>query len=539
MGGIDEPRPERVTRAESSLDPPHDASTVRERPNGSASLALPQPLSSLAFEGQRAQVFDALFERAVHPQTFGRYVILDSLGEGGMGIVLRAFDRELDRPIALKVLREDLDEQYSARLRREAQAMAKLSHPNVVQVYEVGQVQGRTFVAMELIKGKSADQWIKQQPRPGWRSCVEMFMQLGQGLAAAHTKGLVHRDFKPSNAIIDQEGRARVLDFGLARSGHEGPSGDCPRPESWPESEPLELGALETSLTRTGAILGTPAYMPLEQIIGLEADPRSDQFSFCVSLYEAVYGERPFKGRTLCELAFALEAGEVRPAPPGNNAPVALRTALLRGLSSAPDERWPSMNALLEELERVVLEHVEPADALPVFERALTLCTTYGVDPALLATTRFVLARALWATPARHDDEGVGSPGPADQAGPTFAELGDTEHDGRPDQAANLHTMHPDSERDGPSGAAAADLRWQETFGETDAWLTRPRAPASRRVASADASPRRTIRRFVDLTEHADEQLHALQRKTGAASLSEVICRALATYERCIEHRLE
>ncbi|MEM7157059.1 MAG: serine/threonine-protein kinase [Myxococcota bacterium] len=292
-------------------------------------------------------------------QMLGRYAVLGTLGRGGMGTVLEAFDRSLGRHVALKVLHRELDDQHTLRLRREAQAMAKLSHPNVVQVYEVGEVDGQTFVAMELVQGMTAKAWVEQDPRPDWRACVQMYIKLGAGLVAAHESGLIHRDFKPSNAILDDKGRPRVLDFGLARQvdeADEAPSPPSPAPEDLDESGPLSQ-----SLTRTGAVLGTPAYMPLEQMKGQEADARSDQFSYCVALYEAVYGERPFQGRSLAALMISMSSGEnsiakgVRTSTStGTRVPAALRRILQRGLATEPAERWPSMEALLTELRRVV-----------------------------------------------------------------------------------------------------------------------------------------------------------------------------------------
>ncbi|MEM9453810.1 MAG: tetratricopeptide repeat protein [Myxococcota bacterium] len=281
----------------------------------------------------------------------GRYVLLGTLGKGGMGTVLEAFDRTLDRRVAVKVLHRDLGERHTTRLMREAQAMAKLSHPNVVQVYEVGEVEGRAFVAMELVRGQTPREWLQQQPRPDWRACVEMFISLGAGLSAAHARGLVHRDFKPRNAIIDEEGRPRLLDFGLARQAD---TEDDASNTLLPVGARVDTDALDTPLTRTGAVLGTPAYMSPEQIKGHEADARSDQFSFCVSLYEAVYGERPFAGRGMKALLMAMAAGQIRPAPRESRVPTALRTVLLRGLSFEPERRWPSMEALLAALRKLV-----------------------------------------------------------------------------------------------------------------------------------------------------------------------------------------
>ncbi|MCA9655156.1 MAG: serine/threonine protein kinase, partial [Myxococcales bacterium] len=216
-----------------------------------------------------------------------------------------------------------------------------------VQVYEVGESEGRTFVAMELVEGETLDLWIHRHPRPSWRECIEVFLGVGEGLAAAHGQGLIHRDFKPSNAIIDRSGRPRVLDFGLARrvdGGDDEPVVDEAPAEGRPE--------LEVALTRTGAVLGTPAYMPPEQMLGGSASPRCDQFSFCVALYEALYGERPFEGLTTRLLLEAVRAGRLRAAPRGSRVPAAVRSIVARGLSFEPDARWPSMDALLERLRR-------------------------------------------------------------------------------------------------------------------------------------------------------------------------------------------
>jgi len=317
----------------------------------------------------RARTYDAFLRRDAEPRQLGRYVVLDVLGQGGMGVVLRAYDRELDRMVALKLLHDGIDEQHAQRLRREAQAMAKLSHPNVVQVYEVGEVEGQTFVAMELVKGKTLKAWMEQQPRPGWRACVELFMQLGAGLSAAHEQGLVHRDFKPGNAIIDDKGRARVLDFGLARRDDEVEH----EPSVMLEKVRTDVHAavpLETSLTETGTVLGTPAYMPPEQMLGQETDARSDQFSFCVALHEAVYGERPYEGDSMMAMMMSMRSGSVRPVPKGSDVPLALRKVLLRGLAVAAAERWPSMEGLLEELRRV---------AAPRRRRALVLVVSVGL----------------------------------------------------------------------------------------------------------------------------------------------------------------
>ncbi|MEM9454598.1 MAG: tetratricopeptide repeat protein [Myxococcota bacterium] len=316
-----------------------ESESVDSRPN----------LRGLIQAAERNQVFEALFQVPAKRQQLGRYVVLGTLGRGGMGTVLVAFDRTLDRRVAVKVLHQRLAERHTRRLLREAQAMAQLSHPHVVQVYEAGEIDGQAFIAMELVQGQTLREWMDQKPRPGWRACVEVFLQVGMGLAAAHTRGLVHRDFKPGNAILDQEGRARVLDFGLARLVERG---------ARTQDTPLEIGAddatLDAVLTRTGTMLGTPAYMPLEQMSGGEADARSDQFSFCASLYEAVYGERPYEGSTVSGLRTAMQQRRLRSPPRGIKVPANLRKALERGLSPDPEERWPSMETLLGELRRQV-----------------------------------------------------------------------------------------------------------------------------------------------------------------------------------------
>ncbi len=312
-------------------------------------------------DARRAKVFGALFGEP-KLQRFGRYIVLDVLGEGGMGVVLKAYDDKLERQVAIKVLHSDPSGHHGPRLEREAQALAKLGHPNVVQVYEVGEVQGQLFVTMELVKGQTLKKWMDQEPRPDWRACVEMFIALGAGLAAAHERGLVHRDFKPGNAIIDRKGRPRVLDFGLARRTEDEDleMSGLPSLIERVRSNQIEAEPLAMSLTATGTVLGTPAYMPPEQMTGRGADARSDQFSFCVALYEALYGERPFGGQTLGALTAAVLMGEVRPAPRNNKVPTTLRRVLLRGLAVEPEQRWPSMEALLVELRGLVTPRRQP-----------------------------------------------------------------------------------------------------------------------------------------------------------------------------------
>ena len=330
-----------------SNTPPPKTTSVQYEPVGALDMAV--------YHRVRA----SLFEVDATPPQLGRYAVLGPLGRGGMGTVLRAFDLELDRQVALKVLHGHLDQRQTTRLRREAQAMAQLSHPNVVQVYEVGEVDGHSFVAMELVKGQTLRQWIEQEPRPGWKACLRLFTSLGKGLVAAHGQGLVHRDFKPDNAIIDESGRPRLLDFGLARRDDDAPVTGEGTPVDTPWAVPLY-----TSLTRTGVVMGTPAYMPPEQIDGRGADARSDQFSFCVSLFEALYGARPFAGGSVTALRVAIRNAEIRPVPRDSRVPARLQRALLRGLAEDPDQRWPSMQALLDELRAIAARPVRRLLAL-------------------------------------------------------------------------------------------------------------------------------------------------------------------------------
>lgn len=311
--------------------------------------------SNPVLDAHRTKVFGALFAQPTLPR-FGRYIVLDMLGEGGMGVVLKGYDDELDRQVAIKVLHTESTGRHRSRLKREAQAMAKLSHPNVVQVYEVGEFDGQIFIVMELIRGRTLRAWQRNGSPRSWRECLEVYLQAGRGLAAAHTKGLVHRDFKPGNAIVDEDGRVRVLDFGLARQDEDGEVGEDSVPSLILRVRSGQQTAvpLDVSLTRTGAVLGTPAYMPPEQMAGGETSALSDQFSFCVALYEALYGERPFAGESIPELMDSILADEVREPPLGNGVPDQLRRVLMRGLSSDPHQRWPSMAKLLVKLRQML-----------------------------------------------------------------------------------------------------------------------------------------------------------------------------------------
>ncbi|NMO17234.1 tetratricopeptide repeat protein [Pyxidicoccus fallax] len=277
--------------------------------------------------------------------TLARYVVLERIGAGAMGVVYAAYDPELDRQVALKVLRPEGRQVEELRLRLvlEAQALARLSHANVVSVFDVGTHGDCVFLAMELVEGVTLAEWLKT-PRT-WQEVLRVCTDAGRGLAAAHAAGLVHRDFKPANVLVGRDGRARVTDFGMARPLNREP-GATPRRVP----DPLTSSKASPPLTRTGALLGTPAYMAPELLTGQRADALSDQFSFCVALHEALYGVRPFEGGSLEELARAALEGRVRPAAPGTKVPAWVRRAVLRGLRPRPEERYPSMEPLLAAL---------------------------------------------------------------------------------------------------------------------------------------------------------------------------------------------
>ncbi len=329
------------------------APTMLSNGDGSSRRQLATPPSD---EDRRAKdlVKARLFRNRAQPVKIGRFTVLDRLGEGGMGVVYTAYDDQLDRKVAVKVLRGEAtrqDHTGRTRLLREAQAMARLSHPNIVTVYEVKEVDREIFIAMEFVRGVSLDAWLKRQARP-WREVLATFNQAGRGLEAAHRAGIVHRDFKPHNVLVADEGAVKVLDFGLARAvEHAGSEELSATPESGSYNQQGSL--LEAPLTRTGAIMGTPAYMAPEQHEGRPATAQSDQFSFCVSLHEGLYGLHPFDCTTLGTLIAGVTNGRLRdPGALTSRVPAWLRRVLIRGLAVEPDQRWPSMAALLSELSK-------------------------------------------------------------------------------------------------------------------------------------------------------------------------------------------
>lgn len=328
------------------------------------------------------------------PGAIGRYRIARQIGEGGMGVVYGAFDPELQRDVAVKLIRGDRlrsdPERARERLRREAQITAQLAHPNVVTIFDVGESEGSVYIAMELVDGPSLSTWIRQDART-WREVVSMFFGAGRGLAAAHDAGLIHRDFKPSNVLVGDR-RARVVDFGLAHDApvrtrpisgsasalatapsDSGPgritdvlsTASTPPTQPGPSEVTQEVDVtvtgemltvtmqgddpmtIEASVTTTGGFVGTPAYMAPEQFLGREANAHSDQFAFCVSLYEGLYGHRPFEGETASEIARNVVAGNIIETTGRARVPKWLRNIIVRGLAVDPAERHESVKALL------------------------------------------------------------------------------------------------------------------------------------------------------------------------------------------------
>jgi serine/threonine protein kinase len=309
-------------------------------------VPMPPSVPSLELERLRREVKSRLFGSGDAPLTIERYRILGCIGQGGMGIVYAARDERLGRTVALKLLRPELSRTHDRHggLAAEAQSLAKLAHPNVVAVFDVGEHDGQVFVAMEYVEGQSLRRWL-ETPRT-LAQILDVYLAAGEGLAAAHRAGLVHRDFKPDNVLVGSDGRPRILDFGLARApDHDG----TVQPPSFAD----DAEATATSMSRHGVLLGTPAYMAPEQHLGERADARSDQFGFCVALYQAIYRALPFPADDLRTLSLAIVTGRHTPPPMVPGVPERLRGLIVRGLSVKPEARYPGMDALLAELREL------------------------------------------------------------------------------------------------------------------------------------------------------------------------------------------
>jgi len=320
-------------------------------------------------------------------QMIGHFVIRGHLGEGGMGVVVVGEDPDLGRRVAIKLVKSEIDHPaYRARLLREAQAMARIEHPNVVRVYEVGFDRGRLFVAMELVDGVTLTTWLRVQRR-SWQEVVAIFQQIGAGLAVVHRAGFVHRDFKPDNVLVDRDGRACVADFGLARFDPER------------AATPASPG-LAASLTHTGMMLGTPGYMAPEQQLGGDVDARADQYSFCVALREALVGNRPAQE--------GLDWGDV---------PRSLRAVIARGLAYDANERFASIDELLASLgargeRRGIVGALLAVTVVAGAAIAIVIATSHDTGPAIPPVARGVATPdAAFVAPVPLDASSAG-PGP-------------------------------------------------------------------------------------------------------------------------------
>ena len=288
----------------------------------------------------------------------GRYQIVRPIGAGGMGVVYEARDLELHRPVALKMLRPSGDAAaLRERLLGEARAMARLSHPNVLAVHDVGTNGDGVFLAMELVGGRTLTAWLSQGKR-SWREVLEIFLAAARGLSAAHAAGLVHRDFKPDNVLVGDDGRVRVTDFGLARASAAALDGS-------------------TRVVAASSLAGSPAYMAPEQMRQGPIDARADVFSFCVALYQGLYGVRPFAGETLEALEESIRRGE--PQAVRAAVPLRVRKAVLRGLRAAPADRFPSMDALIAALEEARRPVLPPQRALTLAALAIALAAAAAI----------------------------------------------------------------------------------------------------------------------------------------------------------------
>jgi len=329
---------------------------------------------SLEAVRMRSAIEQRLFRVDAMPVRVGRFVVLDVIGQGGMGTVYRAYDPRLDRRVAVKVLREGHGA-TAVRLEREAQALARLSHPNVVTIHEVGDAPHGVFVAMEHVDGGTLGQWCREhagRTRQRWRKLLAFALQAADGLAAAHAMGLVHRDLKPANMLVGSDGRLRLADFGLVSvegAPDEAVSSASDSPSATFTGDPL---------TATGELVGTLAYMAPEQLDGL-ADAKSDQFSLCATFFEAFYGVRPFAARSIDELRTSFTRGLV-PRPAGSHVPSFVFRALARGLSIEPQRRFPDIAALQQALRRGSGRR-----------------TIAGI--AVLGATTSALAALLWSRP--------------------------------------------------------------------------------------------------------------------------------------------
>ena len=465
---------------------------------GSAETELAGPAARTSREGAH------LAPPAVTPgQLLGRFTVKRLLGQGGMGEVWAAHDSVLDREVAVKLLRVRLGAEAAERLKREAQAMARLRHPNVVAIHELGEADGRLFCAMELVDGVTLRTWLEQPRR--WRDTLDLLLAIGRGIAAAHAAGLVHRDIKPDNVLVTRDGRPLVTDFGLAKLGDldeyvdaDAAIADASVPETVRErpaharAVPQPTASRAHPLTAIGLIVGTPVYMPLEQLEGRAAGPASDQFSFCVTAYEALFGARPFAGASIDDLVDAVARGA---APPDHarGVPRGVIRCLLRGLAREPAQRFPSMEALLEELLRAVSRR----------SRQRRVALLGGVAVVLAAT----IAAFVWS--------GRGDPQDSvrSAASTRMSKIwGDTE---RTELAAHVRALG------GPVAADRADQIVRQLDAYRVSWLAaRVDAWAATRVRGEQTQ--QTLERRIACLERMANTMHATVRVLSTITAAEL-----------------
>ncbi|PRP96738.1 serine/threonine-protein kinase [Enhygromyxa salina] len=458
----------------------------------------------------RAGVAAALFagpgtDEPAERLTVGRYEIDSRLGSGGMGVVYRAHDPDLERAVAVKLLHADssTDDKARARMLREARALAKLAHPNVITVFDVGTDDGQVFVAMELVAGSDLRRWLEDRRGATWREVLELFIAAGRGLAAAHEVALIHRDFKPENVLVGDDGRVRVLDFGLARiqqAINPATEDERERPPapSVARTDPAgtdnasagagerDIAHLPTAfsggLTETGALLGTPLYMAPELYAGRPADERSDQFAFCASLYEGVYRQLPFGSNNLPAHVKAVKAGQLVEPPTDSSVPVELGRIIARGLAADPDARHRDMARLLAELERVARGPAQTALPEPASSRRW-LGIAVVVAAAAVALIGVELGWFVTSAPAQvsaNDTKTGPKPGPepGSELEPATEPDAPDPTPNTPDPAAApaTHTTSPGDPVD-PLGATETTDAAGDESGSVEPELTQPAQP--------------------------------------------------------------
>ena len=398
-------------------EPPVDATGVtlvsKSDPGPVAAVGSAGGDRTLAAEGTTSATREGDLAELEPGTVIARYRIVARLGAGGMGVVYRAHDAQLDREVALKLLRVGEDgTEGRTRMLREAKAAAKIRHPNVVTVYDAGEVFGRVFIAMELIDGVTLKAHFRGRKR-GWREVLEIMLGAGEGLAAAHAVGLVHRDFKPDNVLVEAGGRVAVLDFGLARPAADVEAATLRAPGPYPADAP----PVQRTLTQTGMLVGTPAYMAPEQHLARGVDARTDQFAYCVTFYECLFGERPFAGDTQAELTLNVVEGRLLSPKDRGDAPPEVFAALQRGLAVAPADRYPTLAGLLAQLRAIARKH-ERRDRRPLLVAAgllvpLVAAAAYGLSDG--TGDRGPVPPAVIAAPVVERED---TPGPRGLTGP-------------------------------------------------------------------------------------------------------------------------